>query len=878
LRTRARLVTLDAMSEIPAIRTPDQRLRVFVSSTLEELADERAAVRRAIERLRLSPVMFELGARPHPPRQLYRAYLAQSHLFIGIYWQRYGWIAPGETMSGLEDEHRLAAGLPQLVYIKEPAPDREAALTKLLDDIRDSDTTSYRRFRTTAELEELVAVDLAVVLSERFEAVGRSAADRRTHAPVPAVLTPTVGRDTTVAEVVDLFDAGTRLVTLTGPGGVGKTRVALEVAHAVARRGGDVHHVPLAAVTAPDLVMTTTADRLGVGDLAGRDPVDALADHLGSSDAWLVLDNLEQVIAVAPKIGDLLARTSGLRILATSRQALRIRGEHELAIDPLPTPGRGADADAVAGAPAVQLFVDRARAAGGRFALTPDNAAAVAELCRRLGGLPLALELVAARVRIMSPQALLDRLGSALDLPGGGPDLPDRQRTLRATLDWSHALLDVPEQTLFARMGVFAGGATLDAVESVAAGDDDLVETLAGLLDKSLVLADDATTPGGEPRFRMLEPVRAYARAHLDQRADAGTTRRRHFAYFCRLGHEAQPFLCGPRQREWAARFDAERADLRVAVATGERLGALGDVLRLTWDTLVYYYIRDAIEEPRGWLRSVASHRATLDGTQQALLDVGRVIVGDPPDGDVLDILEDAVGVFDDHGLELEAAVAYHRMGLELWARGDVRSAIARLETSSGRYEDIDHDWGVATVEITLGAVYAATDDLDAAIAHLSRSLVHSRRIDNRPQMAQGLQGIALAHARMGRTDQADAALREAISYVVADRSLTGASYCLEALAALAEARGDIEDAARLFGTARATRQRLQVPEWTAAADAAEPVHAAIRRVMPPEQFARAWDEGSDRDPFARLRGELDHATSETGTVRSLDDGELQQR
>lgn len=509
----------------------------------------------------------------------------------------------------------------------------------------------------------------------------------------------------------------------------------------------------------------------------------------------------------------------------------------------------------------MRLFVDRARAVGGRFELTADNADGVAELCRRLGGLPLAVELVASRVRLMPPSALLDRLGTMLDLPAVAADLPARQRTLRATLDWGHELLDADGQRLFARLSVFAGGATLEAIESVAAdGGGDVLLDVAGLLDKSLVVTGDATVTG-EPRFRMLEPVRDYARERLGTRDDEAETRRRHFAYFCGLGRQAQPFLCGPWQREWAARFDAERANVRVAITTGLDSGAFGEVLRLMWDTMVYYYIRDAIEEPLQWMRRLAAQRSALDETQWALLDVGLVVVGDLPEvDDVVGVLHGAVEVLDGHGLDLEAAVACHHLGLQLWREGDDGAATDALEASSRRYETLDHDWGVATVEMTLGAVRAATADLDAARAHHRRSLEHSRRIANHPQMAQALQGLALVDARLGWADKAEAALAEAIAIVVTERSVTGATYCLEALAAVAAARDDAENAARLIATARSTRRRLEIPEWTAAADAAEPVVASVRDAMPASRFSELWDEGASWDTFARLQRELEQS------------------
>lgn len=830
-----------------------------MSSTLGELAEERAAVRRAVERLRLSPVMFELGARPHPPRELYRAYLEQSHVFVGVFWQRYGWVAPGESVSGLEDEYRLSFAMPQLVYIKEPAPDREPALAALLREIQTRDQTSYRRFRTTEELEELVSSDLAVLLSERFETRQSSGPASVARAPVPAVLTPTIGREAEISTVVELLDGGARLVTVTGPGGAGKTRLSLEVANLRSRAGADVFYAPLADVSSPDLVMPTLADALGIKELSGRSALETVVSYFGSSRAMLVLDNLEQVIAVAPELSRLIERATGLQVLTTSRQALRIRGEHEVLIGPLATPGADRELDEIARSPAVRLFVDRARALGARFELTSGNAVAVAELCRRLDGLPLAVELVAARVRLLPPRDLARRLGTVLDLPGAMTDLPERQRTLRATLDWSHGLLDAGERTLFARLGVFGGGATLAAIEAVGLSDgQDVEEVLAGLIDQSLVVADDSAALGGEPRFRMLEPVREYAAELLARRDDADAARRRHLDHFSRLGREAQPYLCGPDQRTWLERFDAERANLRIAIGYGLDHGALAEVLQLVWDTLVYFYVRDAIEEPRRWLLRLAEGRSPLDETGQAVLDLGLVIVGEASsDREAVELLAGALEVFDRDGLDLEAAVAQHHLGVRHWRSGDTALAIETLEDASRRYARIEHDWGVATSEMTLGAVHAALGDTDAATRHHQRSLVHSRRIDNWPQVAQALQGMALVEALNGRTDQARGSLDEAVAIVLASHSVTGATYCLEVLAALAAAGGDVEEAVRLVIGARTIRRELAIPEWTAAADAAEPIVAAARRALSEDRFAELWQEGTSCDPLARLRGDL---------------------
>ena len=321
-----------------AIRTPDQRVRVFVSSTLQELADERAAVRDAVTRLRLVPVMFELGARPHPPRQVYRAYLAQSQVFVGVYWQNYGWVAPGEEMSGLEDEYRLSAGMPRLIYVKSPAPAREPRLAQMLARIKDDDSVSYQRFSDPAELQRLVENDLAVLLSERFEMTRPAgpAADAVPAGALPAPPTPLVDREQETAEVEDLVvRQGVRLITLTGPGGVGKSRLAVEAAGRLGPGFADgVRFVDLASVS---------CRRTG----AGRDRRRARAEHLGRQAAHRrdFVPARQAASAgpgqfragdqAAPMVAELLAAAPGLVTLVTSRTVLRVSGEYELCVPPL---------------------------------------------------------------------------------------------------------------------------------------------------------------------------------------------------------------------------------------------------------------------------------------------------------------------------------------------------------------------------------------------------------------------------------------------------------------------------------------------------------------------------------------------------------------
>src|ERR1700761_1479520 len=567
------------MSETGVINTPDQRLRVFVSSTLGELADERRAVRDAITRLRLVPVLFEAGARAHPPRDLYRAYLAQSQIFIGIYWQRYGWVAPGEQISGLEDEYRLAAGLPQLLYVKGPAPDREPQLAAMLAGIKNEAGTSYQHFTDPAELQRLVENDLAVLLSERFLG-GQAPAARPPVEATPAASalpvppTPLVGREHEMTAVEALIrDEGVRLVTLTGPGGAGKSRIAIAAAGQLQPGFADgVRFVALASVPSADLVPGALASGLGLTTSGGQVGTD-LASYLRPRRLLLVLDNFEQVTDAAPRLADLLAAAPGLKLLVTSRSVLRLSGEHEFPVPPLSVPpaGTGLDAGTAGQYPSVRLFTERAQAVAPGFRLDEHTVAAVAEICRRLDGLPLAIELAAARVRLLPPQALLARLDDRLSVLSGGPrDLPERQRTMKNTLDWSYALLSPAEQALLARLSVFAGGFGLPAVEAVAGdtggegGGIGTLDALDTLIDSSLVQPE---LHGDEPRFRLLETIREYARDRLRDSDGWAEAHDRHAAYYLALAEPDGSELSGDGQLAWLNRLENETDDLSAALS-----------------------------------------------------------------------------------------------------------------------------------------------------------------------------------------------------------------------------------------------------------------------------------------------------------------------
>ena len=861
----------------PRILTPDQRPRIFLSSTLQELAPERAAARAAIDRLRLIPVMFELGARPHPARALYRAYLAQSHVFVGLYFERYGWVAPGEEISGLEDEYQLSGGLPRLVYLKTPAPEREPRLKELLSTVRGDDTVAYKSFSSPDELETLLAEDLAVLMAERFLLGGPDgettppAEDRvvapSSRRPIPVPVDTMIGRDEELAELEHLVESGKRLVTIVGPGGIGKTRLVLEAARrAAARHLDQVAFVPLETVETPGQVLPAVATALGLGLGGGVPVLEALAGAFGDRPFVLVLDNVEHVLAVGTEVVELLSRCPALIVLVTSRAVLRVRGETLLPVGPLSLPRPDETGTTYAESEAVRLFLDRSAAVRPGYAASQStNAAAVAELCRRLDGIPLAIELAAGRSRLLPPDALLERLGSALDLGSGAADLPQRQRTLRDTMIWSEELLEPRQRELLAALSVFSAPWTVADAERVAPpGATDVLDDVAALIENSLV--SPATTAAGEPRFRMFETVRAYASERLDALGarDAAET-----AFYIGMIDQVPDYLIGGAsldQARWRAEFLLVWPDLRQAWGLaldrrdGERSAAAAQIGIALWVTGRGSEAADLVDRSVDLAAETnpRQHGELLVTAAQSAFSLGRY----ERTAELLSALETSA-VPPPQDL-LGQGWMTMMLGYRAAGDGDLVNAERLLRESEdllqqaangrGRWIGAFATSGLGSLRLLRGDPVTAERWFEA-----SRRLAESSgNVGAHMQALAFLAGVAIDD---GRLDEARQLLLAVIPLIEQQPYYEGCAYCLEAAASYGVAvRGAELAAARALGLARALRDLIGARVWPLVESSSSAIHAAVREALGDAAFDAAFADGLGIDPgtsAAAVRGLL---------------------
>jgi predicted ATPase len=800
--------------------------------------------------------MFELGARPYPPADVYRAYLAQSDVFIGLYWQRYGQLVPGRQISGLEEEFQLSGGLPRLLYVKAPAQDREPRLADLLARIREDASASYRSFRTPAELGRLVRDDLAVLLSERFTAVGNQEAvgaappaSARDPRPLPVSTTSLLGRERAIDEVAGLVErAGTRLVTLTGPGGVGKTRLAVAVGERLRDRfDAGTAFVPLETVTEPGLVLAAVG-RAARADLARvGSSVEALAETFGDGGWLLILDNLEQVVQVARDLAELLTRCPGLAILATSRTVLGLRAEQEYPVPPLTLPADPAAASLVdiEASPAVALFVDRARGVRPGFSLTPANAVAVAEICRRLEGLPLAIELAAARIRLLDPPTLLDRLVSSLDALGSGAvDLPERQRTLRGTVEWSVGLLANSEQSLLEVASMFVDGWTSQAVAQVARLDEDrALEQSEALAQHSLVYLDDT---GLGPRARMLETVREFVAERLAARPDAAEVGQRHAAYYRALAEQADRPLRSGGESQWLARLQAEASNLAAAVRwyLAHDHGPLPHLFRVLW---LFWTQEDLEREAWSWAEQLLPAAGTLDRQARAELAWVAAVLA-------VDVGDDAEAVAGRQRLAplltgmsdpFLHAVAHLAMAWSLPIAGDFEGALREAAASLAELGGQDEPVFSAMAAFTAGSLEMALGQYDAALQHLHATRDLAERVGGDWPAAGARVLLGVLAILQGKLDEARVLLGEALDLSLAARSTPFVTLCLAGYAQLAFAEGDPDRAAQLVGAAEGLRRRVRQPAWPHLRRVEADLLDRLRQRLGDSRFDQAFAAGS---------------------------------
>lgn len=661
--------------------------------------------------------------------------------------------------------------------------------------------------------------------------------DRRPN-NLPTQLTSFVGRDHDLAATLLLLDAS-RLLTLTGPGGIGKTRLGLQLAAAAADGYPDgVWFVPLEPLREAELVPGAIAHAVGLADSGVRPVVELLVEHLAPRTCLLVLDNFEQVVAAAPLVAQLLRACPSLTIVATSRGALHVSGEQEYVVPGLPTPPdprhlstlevarlraevRAADPATLGQYEAVRLFVARAVAVRADFRVTNENAPAVAGICATLQGLPLAIELAAARVKVLTPDAILDRLEHRLELlASASRDLPERQRTLRGAIAWSYDLLDEAGRRLLARLSAFVGGCDLAMIERVCDPDGelgvDLLDVLVALVDQSLVRSDDVA---GTPRFSLLDTIRTYAAERLETSGEGPAIRDRHLAAYLELAGRAAAELSGPAQRAWLDRLEADADNFRAALDRAEAIPDPEAAVRLGFALWRFWQQRGYLREGRRRLTALEAHGWDLaPQTHARLLEaLGGVAYWQADFEASRPWYEAALVIWRTLGDRREIANALYNLGSSdlPWLRrgGESRAtetwrrAKADLDEALENYEAIGDRLGQGNVLWGIGGLYYFSSEVAEAERWYVRALEHFRAAGNRTMEAWALHMLGSAVLKQGRTESAADMMRHALRHFHEAGDLSGITLLLDDLSAVAVTDGDLERAARLRGAARQLTQ-----------------------------------------------------------------------
>lgn len=642
------------------------------------------------------------------------------------------------------------------------------------------------------------------------------AADRLQLPALPAQAMPFLGRIVEQAQLVArLKQPGCRLLTLTGPAGTGKTRLAMEVASAVTGfYAGRVGFIDLSALRDPGMVIWLIAEACAAQVTAQEEVVDRVVDRLRGHELLLLLDNFEHVIAAAPLMAELLARVPGLTLLITSRIPLHLYSEHEFAITPLALP----DLDQLPGPErieqidSVNLFIQRAQTVRPQFAVTADNARTIAEICHRVDGLPLAIELAAARVKLFTPGALLTRLNHRLAVLTDGPhDSPNRQRTMRAAIAWSYELLEPAEQQLFARLSVFVDGFRYEAVSAVCGTSEltmPLQQILEALADKSLLLHREE--PDGEPRFTMLATIHEYALERLVERGEVELMRQRHVAYFTDLAEASYEALNGPQQAIWLRQLEHEHHNLRAALQSTQDLGLDELAFQLSSSLWRFWYYYGHFGEGLYWLeRALALDIAVSPEARARALNGAAILAkgqGKYEQGRLLYLA--CLETYSEIGDELAVGYMLNNLGILALDLGDYAQARSYHEQSLALKRKLGDQMAIATSLVNLGEAVGYSGDIAQAQAYINEGVTVARTLNHVGLIITALNCLGWISLDHQCAPVARSCFHEAL---VLTRQLGGHHYLpelLEGMAGLAAMEGQPEQAARLIGAAEALRER----------------------------------------------------------------------